>query len=73
VNFHFFFRLTKIVNLAITSSTFPTRLKEAPVATVHKKNSVLEAGNYKPVSVLPAMSKNARFTIFVKGFVIILV
>jgi hypothetical protein len=47
--------LTKIVNLAITSSTFPARLKETHVAPVH--NSVLEAGNYRPVSVLPTISK----------------
>jgi hypothetical protein len=47
--------LTKIVNLAITSSTFPARLKETQVAPVH--NSVLEAGNDRPVSVLPAISK----------------
>lgn len=46
---------TKIVNLAITSSTFPARLKEAQVEPVHKKYSVLEAGNYRPVSVLPAI------------------
>ena len=49
--------LTNIVNLAITSSTFPARIKEAHVAPVHKKNNVLEAGNYRPVSVLPAISK----------------
>ena len=49
--------LTKIVNVAIPSSTFPARLKEAYVAPVHKKNSVLEAGNYRPVSVLSAISK----------------
>ena len=47
--------LTKIVNLTITSSTFPARLKETRVAPVH--NSVLEAGNDRPVSVLPAISK----------------
>jgi hypothetical protein len=39
-------------------STFPDRLKEAQVAPIHKKNSVLEKGNYRPVSVLPAISKN---------------
>lgn len=50
--------LTDIVNLSISTSTFPDRLKEAQVAPIHKKNSVLEKGNYRPVSVLPAISKN---------------
>ena len=49
--------ITKIVNLAITSSTFSARIKGAQVAPVHKKNNVLEAGNDRPVSVLPAISK----------------
>jgi hypothetical protein len=38
--------LTDIVNLSISTSTFPDRLKEAQVAPIHKKNSVLEKGNY---------------------------
>jgi hypothetical protein len=32
-------------------------IKEAQVAPIHKKNSVLVKGNYRPVSVLPAISK----------------
>lgn len=48
--------LAKIVNLAITSSTFPDRLKEAQVGPVHNKNSVMEPDNYRPVCVLPAIS-----------------
>jgi hypothetical protein len=39
--------LTDIVNLSISTSTFPDRLKEAQVAPIHKKNSVLEKGNEK--------------------------
>jgi hypothetical protein len=49
--------LTDVVNLSISTSTFPDRLKEAQVAPIHKKNSVLVKGNYRPVSVLPAISK----------------
>ncbi|XP_063409017.1 uncharacterized protein LOC134692492 [Mytilus trossulus] len=51
--------LTDIVNLSLSSPTLSDRLKEAQVAPIHKKNSVLEKGNYRPVSVLPAISKNA--------------
>jgi hypothetical protein len=50
--------LTDIVNLSISTSNFPDRLKEAQVAPIHKNNSVLEKGNHRPVSVLPAISKN---------------
>jgi len=53
-------QLTKIVNLAITLSTFTVRLKEAHVAPVHKKTGVLEAGNYRPVSVLSAISEKKK-------------
>jgi hypothetical protein len=48
--------LTKKI-LKISTSTFPDRLKEAQVAPIHKKNSVLVKGNNRPVSVLPAISK----------------
>ena len=41
----------------MSKSIFPDSLKIAQVAAVHKKNSVLEKGNYRPVSVLPAISK----------------
>jgi hypothetical protein len=37
--------LTDIVNLSISTSIFPDRLKEAQVAPIHKKNSVLEKEN----------------------------
>ena len=47
--------LTDIVNLSISTSTFPDRLKEVQVAPSHKKNSALEKGNYRPVSGLPAI------------------
>ena len=47
--------LTDIVNLSIASLTFPDSLKEAQVAPIHKKNSVLDKANYRPVSVLPAI------------------
>ncbi|XP_063436588.1 uncharacterized protein LOC134718019 [Mytilus trossulus] len=49
--------ITQLVNLSLSTSIFPDSLKIAQVATVHKKNSVLEKGNYRPVSVLPAISK----------------
>ena len=39
--------ITDLVNLSLSTSTFPNSLK---TAHIHKKNSVLEKGNYRPVS-----------------------
>ena len=49
--------LTKLINKSISSSLFPDTLKQAKVCHIHKKNSLLEKGNYRPVSVLPIISK----------------
>ena len=49
--------ITKLINMSIKTSEFPDTLKEAQVIPLHKKNSQLEAGNYRPVSILPAVSK----------------
>ena len=49
--------LSQLINISISTSTFPDQLKIAQVTPLHKKNSSLEKGNYRPVSVLPAISK----------------
>ena len=49
--------ITFIVNLSITSNTVPYEMKVAKVKPLYKKNSTLEAGNYRPVSVLTIVSK----------------
>ena len=49
--------LTTLVNRSIQSNTFPNSMKVADVVPVHKKNSTLEKGNYRPVSLLPITSK----------------
>ena len=49
--------ITQLINKSITTSTFPDKLKEAQVVPLHKKNNVLDTGNYRPVSILPAISK----------------
>ena len=50
--------ITDLVNLSLSTSTFPDSLKTVhKVAPIHKKNNVLEKGNYMPVSVLPSISK----------------
>ena len=49
--------ITFIVNLSITSGTVPDDMKVARVKPLYKKNSPLEVGNYRPVSILSIVSK----------------
>ena len=46
-----------IVNLSISSEIVPTEFKKARVKPLFKKGSRLDAGNYRPVSILPVLSK----------------
>ena len=46
-----------IVNYGIANNVFPSELKCAVVSPIHKKNDVLDKGNYRPVSVLSSLSK----------------
>ncbi|KAK3091810.1 hypothetical protein FSP39_022788 [Pinctada imbricata] len=43
--------LTCIVNFSLLKCSFPDRMKIAQVVPLHKKNSTLDKGNYRPVSV----------------------
>ena len=46
-----------LVNACFSLSSFPNSLKFAEISPVHKKGSSLDLTNYRPVSVLPSMSK----------------
>ena len=48
---------TDLFNRCIEESVFPDNMKVAQVVPVHKKNSVLDKSNYRPVSLLPIASK----------------
>ena len=48
----------------IDVSIFPDKLKTAQVRPLFKKNNILEKGNYRPVSVLPTISKFVERAIF---------
>ena len=50
-------QLTDLINLSVDSGVFPDRLKQAQVTPLYKKNDPLEKTNYRPVSVLPILSK----------------
>ena len=49
--------ITMLINKTIENASFPNKLKEAQIVPLHKKNSQLEVGNYRPVSILPVVSK----------------
>ena len=45
------------INASICSSKFHNELKEADIVPVHKKKSKLSKENYRPISILPNISK----------------
>ena len=49
--------LTKIINSSIRNESFLDKLKAAVVTPIFKKNDDLDNENYRPVSVLPHVSK----------------
>ena len=49
--------ITFICNNSIRSSCFPDKWKEAKVSPLHKNGPLEEINNYRPISVLPVLSK----------------
>ncbi|MES9882038.1 MAG: reverse transcriptase family protein, partial [Sedimenticola sp.] len=49
--------VTYIVNKSITSSTFPKSWKQAKVNPLYKSGAKDEVNNYRPISILPTLSK----------------
>ena len=49
--------INKIFNDSILSCTFPGPLKLADITPAHKKNETTKMDNYRPVSILPTVSK----------------
>ena len=46
-----------IINMSILTEVVPDKFKEARVKPLFKKGSRLDPGNYRPVSILPVLSK----------------
>ena len=53
----FAFHVQKDINASISTSKSPNDLKEADVILVYKKKSKLSKENYRPISILPNISK----------------
>ena len=49
--------ITDLCNLSITSGKFPDSCKIAKLKPIYKKGSLTEASNYRPISLLPLISK----------------
>ena len=49
--------LPHIINLSIRNSVFPSSWKVAKVIPIYKSGSSMEVSNYRPISVLPVVSK----------------
>ena len=49
--------LANLINTTFHHGKFPASLKGAQVVPIHKKNDPLDKENYRPVSVLPIISK----------------
>ena len=49
--------LTHILNLSITNSIVPNKMKIAKVIPIYKKRNAQEVGNYRPISLLTSFCK----------------
>ena len=58
--------LCSFINDSIKSFTFPSCLKEADVTPIHKKGKKDKKENYRPVSILPVLSKIFERIMFIQ-------
>lgn len=49
--------LTHIINLSLVQGKFPTELKRSVVKPLHKTGARSELGNYRPITLIPILSK----------------
>ena len=51
------FKPTALINKSIETATFPDQLKMAKLFPIHKGGSKSDPANYRPISILPMISK----------------
>lgn len=49
--------LAQLFNKSLRTGKFPSKLKRARVTAIFKKGDKCEPGNYRPISILPVLSK----------------
>lgn len=55
--------ITHIFNYILTSSYFPSLWKSAKVLPIHKKSTTFQLKDYRPISLLPALSKSLEYLV----------
>lgn len=55
--------MTAIINACFGEGIFPSELKLAKVVPIHKKDDKNKVSNYRPISILPAISKIFEYII----------
>ena len=60
--------ITHILNLSIAQSKFPTSWKSTKVVPLHKKDDPLNPANYRPVAIIPVLSKILEKAVYVQMF-----
>ena len=64
--------ITAFINKSIDSSCFPSQLKIAKIFPIHKSGPKSDSSNYRPISILPTISKlferhiNKHLMVFLK-------
>ena len=56
--------VTHILNLSITTRKFPSAWKKSKVVPLHKKEDPLNPKNYRPVAIVPILSKILERVVF---------
>ena len=56
--------VTHIINLSITTRKFPLAWKKSKIVPLHKKDDVLDPKNYRPVAIVPILSKVLERVVF---------
>ena len=56
--------LTRLINLSFAKCTVPSSWKKAQVIPIYKKDNKSDPNNYRPVSILPTISKIAERIVF---------
>jgi hypothetical protein len=49
--------LSKLFQISLNQGIYPTLWKQASVTALHKKGSIYDCNNYRPISLLPCVSK----------------
>jgi hypothetical protein len=60
--------LTLLINQSLKAGIFPDKLKLAKIIPIHKKDDVHLLENYRPISVLPSLSKVVETVVFEQMF-----